>query len=70
MRELFSVADVMAKLKISRPKAMQLLNSGEIRSCKVGRQWRVRSDDLEAYLDSCVVTPPNNVDLTDQSDGE
>ncbi len=32
------------------------LKKGEIKGCKVGRAWRIKEKDLEAYLKSCEKT--------------
>ena len=45
------VSEVAGLLGISRGKAYQLINSGELRSVKIGGCRRVRVDDLREYLD-------------------
>ena len=52
---LYTVADIQGMLKISRGRAYELVQSGEIPHLRVGKLLRVRAADLDAYLESCKV---------------
>jgi len=47
-REL-TLAEVAASLRVSVDKARDYLSNGDIPAWKVGRQWRVRESDVEAF---------------------
>ncbi len=49
---LLRVQDVCEQLQLSRAAVQRLLTSGELRSIKVGRSRRVRSIDLERFVDA------------------
>jgi hypothetical protein len=46
----------------------RLIRRGELPAVRVGRNYRVRSRDLEAFLDAQVVDPAS-VDLSDLEEG-
>ena len=47
--ELLTASDVASRLNISKAKAYQLLQRGEIPFIRMDRTTRVRPADLEAY---------------------
>lgn len=47
---LLSPTELQAWLGVGRTKVYELLQTGEIRSYRVGRLVRVRPSDVEAYL--------------------
>ena len=47
---LLTPEEVADRLHISRLTVGNWLRSGKIRGVKVGRLWRVRESDLEAFL--------------------
>jgi len=47
---LLTAGDVASRLNISKAKAYQLLQRGEIPCARMGRSTRVRPVDLEAYV--------------------
>jgi len=47
---LLTAGDVASRLNISKAKAYQLLQRGEIPCIRMGRTTRVRPADLEAYV--------------------
>jgi excisionase family DNA binding protein len=53
-RMLYRVSEVAGFLGISRGKAYQLINTGELRSVKIGGCRRVRVDDLREYVATLV----------------
>lgn len=48
---LLSVEDVARILRVSVSKVRQLVNEGEIRSIRVGRQIRITQTDLDNYIE-------------------
>lgn len=51
-RMLYRVTEAAQFLGISRGKAYQLINAGELKSVKIGGCRRVRADDLRDYVAS------------------
>lgn len=51
-RILYRVSEVAGFLGMSRGKAYQLINSGQLKSVKIGGCRRVRADDLGAYVET------------------
>jgi len=50
---LLRASDVAEILCICISSAYQKMQSGEIRTVRMGRSVRVRLDDLEAYINNC-----------------
>jgi excisionase family DNA binding protein len=50
MERLYTVREVQEILKVGRSFAYKLVQSGEIKTVRVGRCVRVRATDLEAYI--------------------
>lgn len=50
MEELWDIARVAAYLGVTERTMYNKVRSGELRAVKVGRLWRVRVSDLEAWL--------------------
>ena len=48
--QLFSINDIQEALGIGRNKVYALLQSGEIASFKIGREWKVTDEAIEAYI--------------------
>ncbi|MGW7514627.1 helix-turn-helix domain-containing protein [Streptomyces sp. NPDC054796] len=48
--EVLTVPEVMAALRLSRPKVYDLIRSGRLRSFTEGRARRVPVDALAAYI--------------------
>jgi excisionase family DNA binding protein len=65
---LLTAAEVADQLRVSTMTIYRLIRSGELPAVRVGRNYRVRTGDLERYLDEQVVDPAS-VDLRDVSDG-
>lgn len=47
---LLRIEAVAERLSVSRSMAWKLIDSGDLRSVRIGRAVRVRPADLEAYL--------------------
>lgn len=61
---LLTAAEVADQLRVSTMTIYRLIRSGELPAVRVGRNYRVRASDLDAYLESQVVDPAT-VDLDD-----
>lgn len=48
--ELMTVHDVAQRLRVSYGTVYALLREGDLPAVKVGSQWRVHPERLEAYL--------------------
>ncbi len=48
--QLLTPVEAAARLKVSRLTVGDWLRSGKLKGVKVGRLWRVRESDLEAFL--------------------
>lgn len=69
-RQLLTAAEVAEQLRVSTMTIYRLIRSGELPAVRVGRNYRVREEDLAAYLDAQVVDP-SMVDLEDlEADGD
>jgi excisionase family DNA binding protein len=49
--QVYTIAEVARLLKVSEQVVRQLVLSGELRSKKVGRQYRITREMLQEYLD-------------------
>lgn len=65
---LLTVAEVADLFRVSSMTVYRLIRNGELPAVRVGRSYRVREDDLQAYLQAQVVDP-EDMDLPDASDG-
>lgn len=54
---LLTAAEVAEQLRVSTMTVYRLIRSGELPAVRVGRNYRVRDPDLEAYLQAQVVAP-------------
>lgn len=54
---LLTAAEVADQLRVSTMTIYRLIRSGELPAVRVGRNYRVRSSDLDHYLDAQVVDP-------------
>lgn len=46
----YTVKDIMEKLEISKVTALNLINSGKLKSVRIGRQHWINEDDLIDFL--------------------
>jgi excisionase family DNA binding protein len=65
---LLTAAEVADQLRVSTMTIYRLIRRGELPAVRVGRNYRVRRSDLEAYLDGQVVDPVS-LDLRALEDG-
>lgn len=64
--ELFTLAETLKVLGVSKQTLYRLMERGALKGVKVGRQWRFRQADLDAYLNrgpaaQAVTTAPADV---------
>jgi excisionase family DNA binding protein len=60
-QQLLSPEQVAERLQISRWTVMDYLRAGKLKGHKVGRLWRVKESDLDAFLEG----EPTEEDLED-----
>lgn len=51
-REWLTVPEIARRLRISRMTAYRLVHSGELVAHRVGKQFRVKPEDYDAFLAS------------------
>lgn len=47
---LLTVGEVAAALRVSTMTVYRLINAGEMPAARIGRSFRVRTEDLDRYL--------------------
>ena len=67
--QLLTAAEVADQLRVSTMTIYRLIRSGELPAVRVGRNYRVRDEDLTAYLDAQTVDPAS-IDLDDLPEEE
>lgn len=50
--KVFSVKETAVILKTSQQQIRKMIQNQEIAAVKVGREWRITADGLQAFLDS------------------
>lgn len=55
---MLTIHDVAAKLNIDERTVRELIRKNELRAIKIGKEWRVQEDDLEAYVNGHANCPP------------
>jgi len=53
---LLTVAEVANVIRVSRMTVYRLIRRGQLKAIRVGRNYRVREDDLNQYLEAQAVT--------------
>lgn len=53
---LLTVAEVASVMRVSRMTVYRLIRRAQLKAIRVGRNYRVRSTDLDEYLESQAVT--------------
>jgi excisionase family DNA binding protein len=53
---LLTVAEVANVMRVSRMTVYRLIRRGQLKAIRVGRNYRVRDDDLNGYLQEQSVT--------------
>ena len=52
MENVLTVEEVAESLKITPVVVRELLRQGKLRGSKIGKNWRVKESDLEAYFET------------------
>jgi excisionase family DNA binding protein len=60
-QKLLTPDQVAERLQISRVTVMDFLRKGRLKGHRVGRLWRIKEEDLEAFLEG----EPSEEDLAD-----
>jgi len=47
---MLSLAEVAYRLNVSAQTVRRLIESGQLTGVKVGKQWKVKPEDLEDYI--------------------
>jgi excisionase family DNA binding protein len=68
-QRLLTAAEVAEDLRVSTMTVYRLIRRGELPAVRVGRNYRVRLGDLEAYLAEQVVDPAT-IDLDDLAEAD
>lgn len=63
--ELLTVSEVADRLRFTKPTVYRLINSGRLRAVRLGDgcHWRVRTDDLAAFVDRLDSNEPTHRSL-------
>jgi len=54
---LYTVAEVAGHMRVSNMTVYRLIKAGDLPAVRVGKNYRIRARDLEAYLDASVTRP-------------
>ncbi len=57
--KLLTPSNVASRLQVNERTVTQLLRKGHLRGFKVGKEWRISSDDLQAFLEASANMPPD-----------
>lgn len=57
MANLIDIQAVMARLDVRRKTVVRLVMTGKLTAMKVGRQWRFKPSDVDAFLDKSKIVP-------------
>lgn len=58
--DILTPEEVMDYLNIGRNSLYTLLNSGEIKAFRVGRNWKIPRKSLDKYIDESITNPSTN----------
>ena len=47
---VFTIDEIAERLRVSRDTVRRLIERGELRAMKIGSQWRIAEEDLDAYV--------------------
>lgn len=57
--EFYLTEEVAAMLRVSKMTVYRAIKAGKLVAYKFGKDWRIRKDDLEAYLQAHKISYPN-----------
>ena len=63
---LLDTAEVARYLKVHPKTIVNMVERGELKAYKVGRHWRYRKSDIDAYLEERLSTPKTDEQHKDQ----
>ncbi len=52
MSEFFTPQEVADQLKVKRRTVTDWIRQGQLTGVRVGRNWRIKKEDLETFIDS------------------
>lgn len=55
---MLTIHDVAQKLNVDERTVRELIRKNELRAIKIGKEWRVKEEDLDAYVDGHANCPP------------
>ncbi len=58
--KMLTPVDVANRPQVNERTVTQCLRKGHLRGFKVGKEWRVSVEDLEAYLEASANKPSSN----------
>jgi len=56
-KKLLTPTDVANSLQVNERTVTQWLRKGHLRGFKIGKEWRVSPDDLQAFLEAAANMP-------------
>ena len=57
--KLLTPTDVAERLQVNERTVAIWLRKGHLRGFKIGKEWRVSPDDLQAFLEASANMPPD-----------
>ncbi len=57
--KLLTPSNVASRLQVNERTVTQWLRKGRLRGFKVGKEWRISSDDLQAFLEASANMQPD-----------
>ncbi|MCZ6741186.1 MAG: helix-turn-helix domain-containing protein [Alphaproteobacteria bacterium] len=58
-KKLLTPTDVANRLQVTERTVTQWLRRGHLRGFKIGKEWRISPDDLQALLEASANMPPD-----------
>ncbi len=58
-KKLLTPTDVANRLQVNERTVTLWLRKGHLRGFKVGKEWRISPDDLQAFLEASANMPPD-----------
>ena len=49
-KEIYTAEEVAEALRVSRTTIIRLINNGELKGKRIGRQWRIFAEHLDEYI--------------------
>ncbi len=59
--KLLTPTDVANRLQVNKRTVTRWLRKGHLRGFKVGKEWRISPDDLQAFLEASANKPTPNL---------